>query len=150
MIDQLLRLTPAELAAWQAQPPGPVRALTLRRYDLPYLESSLGALHLLRPETQSLLLQLRGSLALFNQHVDDALRYLWLTFETLESQNRAAVEQNIGSTLRHTFDMAVRVASTITSVLDQPDFKEIKPSQAQVDPPPEGSEAAQNDAGPSR
>ncbi len=140
MIDLFLRLTPAELAAWQAQPPGPVRALTLRRYDLPYLESSLADLHLLRPETQSLLFELRGSLALFNQHVDDSLRYHWLTFETLEGQNRDMVEQNIETTRRHTFDMAMRVASTITSVLDQPDFASITPSQAQVDPPPEGSD----------
>jgi|ERR1041385_321377 hypothetical protein len=140
MIDLLKGLTPAQLATWQVLPPGAVRALVLRQYDLPYLESSLPDLHLLRPATQSLLFQLRGSLALFNQHVDEALRYHWLTFETLQDQNRDAVEQNIVTTRRHAFDMAMRVASTIASVLDESDFAAIEPSQAQVDPPPEGSD----------
>ncbi len=88
-----------------------------------------------RPETQSLLFQLHGSIALFNQHIDDTLRYHWLTFENLEVRNREAVEQNIHTTRGHAFDFAMRVVSTITTVLEEPDFKRIKPSQAQVDPP---------------
>jgi hypothetical protein len=150
MLDGLLRLPPEGLAAWQAQPPGAARTLTLRQYDVPYLESSLADLHLLRSETQSLLIQLRGSLDLFNQHVGDALRYHWLTFENLQNQNRDAVEQNIESTRGHTFDIAMRVVSTITTVLDQPDFTRITPSQAQVDPPPVGLDPDQAEAGRAR
>jgi hypothetical protein len=135
-IDGLDALPPEGLAAWQARAQGAGRALTLRQYDLPYLESSLPDLHLLRPGTQSLLFQLRGSLRLFNDFVADALRYHWLTFETLQDQNRDAVEQNIRSTRGHALDMALRVVSTISTVLDESDFKNVKPSQAQVDPPP--------------
>lgn len=136
MIGHMSALTPEALAAWQVQPPGPERALTLRRYDLPYLESSLADLHLLRSDTQSLLFQLRGSLRLFNEHVSDAIQYHWLTFESLQDQNRQAVEQNIRTMRGHALDMALRVVSTISAVLDQPDFEKTKPSQAQVDPPP--------------
>lgn len=136
MIDRIAQLSPTQLAAWQAQPPGRERAFTLRRYDLAYLESSLPELHLLRPDAQSLLLQLRGSLRLFNEHVDDAVRYHWLTFETLQDQNRDAIEQNIPTTRGHALNMALLVVGTISTVLDQPDFARTKPSQAQVDPQP--------------
>jgi hypothetical protein len=136
MIDRLVNLPPEALAAWQTPPPGPTRGLTLRRYDLPYLDSTLTRLDLLRPPAQELLFQLRGSLNLFNQHVDDVLRYHWLTFETLENQNRAVVEQNISTTLQHAFDQALRIVTCVTQVLGEPDFTHITPSRVQVEPPP--------------
>ena len=133
---------PRLLAAEQVQSGRPNATLTMRTYDTPYLESSLADLHLFRSDTQSLLFQLRGSLKLFNHQVDDLTRYHWLTFETLETENLRTVEENIRVMRGHTLDMAIRTASTIAAVLDQPNFKAVKPSQTQVDPPPEGSDAA--------
>jgi hypothetical protein len=83
-----------------------------------------------------LLLQVHGTLQLFNQHVEDVLRYHWLTFEALQGQNRDVVEQNIPITLGHALDQALRLAALVAQAIEQPDFRHVKPSQVQVEPPP--------------
>jgi hypothetical protein len=133
MIDLLMTFSPPELAAWQAPPPGPQRGLSLRRYDLPYLESGLARIDLLRVDTQGLLLQARGALDLFNQQVDEVMRYHWLTFEPIEAQNRPVVEGNIERLHDHIIRAGLHVVNCVAVVLEQEDFRRLVPLQAQVE-----------------
>lgn len=133
MIDMLTGLPREDLIAWQTPPPGPPRGLSLKRYDLPYLESALARIDLLRKETQGLLFQTRGALDLFNQHVDEVMRYHWLTFEVVDSRNHAIVEGNIERNHDYIVDAALHVVNSLAVVLAQQDFRELKPLQVPVE-----------------
>jgi len=85
--------------------------MAMKRYALPYLESGSARIELLEPETHALLLQVRSSLALFNQHVDDANRYHWITFEALQDGNHAAVQQNLEKTYVRLLDTALGIVN---------------------------------------
>ena len=101
---------------------GQRRSLALKRYDMPLLEASLVRVDLLSSGLQSHLLQVRGTLALFNQQVDDAMRYHWLTFEKLASDNDKVVSDNLERTWPVVFRFAQLMTGQIANALALPDF----------------------------
>jgi hypothetical protein len=97
----------------------------MKRYDLPYLGSGSVRIDLLQSTTGILLLQVQSALALFNQHVDDASRYHWMTFEELADENHVAAQENLEKTYRHLLDAALNLASLVARALARPDFADL-------------------------
>ena len=127
-IDTLIAI-PDPQSAWDPpkSPGSPRTSLAMKRYDLPYLESGSARVDLFQPETRALLLQARTALGLFNQHVDDASRYHWLTFEELADENHVAAQENLEKTYKHLLNAALEMAGLVARALARPDFADLKP-----------------------
>lgn len=88
----------------------PEMALAMRTYTAPLLEEKLGHLSSFKVELQAQLLEVRASLLMFNEEVEQSRFYFELTFDnSITGPARARVEEN----LRGTYANAARRAKII-------------------------------------
>lgn len=69
--------------------------LSVKKYNLPYLELKVGELSLFSEQFQRLVLNVLADLHSFNATVEEAKSYLKLTFEPISEENRAIASENL-------------------------------------------------------
>jgi hypothetical protein len=77
-LNYSLKGTDAELAAASQamRQKESSRALAVKKFEAPFLDTQLGQLSMLEPRTQQALLHIRWKLSLINQEVDDGREWL--------------------------------------------------------------------------
>lgn len=90
-----LSLTDGELLAAR-RPADPERALTLKRYTLPFLTSQIPSLSLFSPEFQRLALEIRAKLDMYNEDIDAIWFYSTKSFDSgLSPHNHQLLQNNM-------------------------------------------------------
>lgn len=143
-IDTLIGLPDPQTAWAPPKPPGARKtSLSMKRYELPYVGSGSARIDLLHPATGALLLQVQSALALFNQHVDDASRYHWMTFEELADENHLATQENLEKTYKHLLDAALHLVALVARALARPDFADLEAVQPETESEPDEGVSAE-------
>lgn len=97
----LLNLDDQQLAA-AARGMGMPTAPALRKYRLPYLESAMGAVAALGPDTQRQLLEIQAQVGVINALFDDIHFCLGKSFDSLPPSTRQAIDASLQSSYRAT------------------------------------------------
>ena len=92
-----LALTDEELNAFvQSRKVDPGQGLSLKKYQLPLLDSKLTYLSMLSTKSQNQLLELKTNLSLLNEEVDQARYFYGLTFQGgITNDNHARAVANV-------------------------------------------------------
>jgi len=95
----------------------PEGGLTLKKYQLPLLDSSISSLASLSTDLQNHLLELKTHLGLLNEEVDQARYYFDLTFQSsITNENRARVNENLISCYMKYGSRARQIADLISNI----------------------------------
>jgi hypothetical protein len=120
-IDERLKMTDAQLAALaQASQSDTSKAgISLRKYDIAFIESQLDKLGRLDVETHRLILVIRARLGYLNEMVDEARVYFRLTFENISDKNHEQIVDNINGVCRVYGENARDVVDLIRQALQR-------------------------------
>lgn len=112
-----LTLTDADLRAAH-RPADPARALTLKKYTLPFLMSQIPSLSLFSPEFQRLALEIRAKLDTYNEDIDAIWFYLTKTYDPgLSAHNHQMLQGNMQRLLSLMAPYARDITDDITDLL---------------------------------
>lgn len=113
-IEMQLSLPDAQLAALvQAQKANEGTNIVTRKFTVPLLDARVSALWSLESRVQILLLDIRSSVNLLNELVDQARYYNGLTFGKLEGENYQRVVSNLEGCHRQFAERAKRIIGKI-------------------------------------
>lgn len=99
VIEQMTTFSDEQIAALAAQrKAGPGKALSLKRYPAPFLESRLKVLTWLPDDVQRLMIEIHTQLSVIDSELENIQFYFRLTFDgALDAGNRALVNANLAS-----------------------------------------------------
>lgn len=113
-IEMQLGLPDAQLAALvQTQKANKDTNIVVRKFIVPLLDARVSSLWCLDSRIQILLLDIRGSINLLNELVDQARYYTGLTFGKLEGENYLRVVSNLEGCHRQYAERAKRIITKI-------------------------------------
>ena len=120
-IDERLKMTDVQLTAraQALQNDASRTGISLRKYDIAFIESQLDKLGRLDMETYRLILVIRSRLGYLNEMVDEARAYLRLTFESISDANHEQVVNNINDVYRVYGENALDVIELIRQALQR-------------------------------
>ena len=114
-LNYLLKGTDAELAASSQamRQKESSRALAVKKFEVPFLDTQLGQLSMLEPRTQQALLHIRWKLSLINQEVDDGREWFRMTYRDPDK----SIEHNLEATYDQLAYQARAAVDLITTTL---------------------------------
>lgn len=95
------------------------RLILFKKYSIPYLDSNVGNLGAFNEKEIARIFELRSQLGIFNDMVDDAQRYYWMTMDFKKPEDRPAqLDQNIIISYQNIKDRAKIIVNCIDRILD--------------------------------
>lgn len=99
---ELLKLSDEDIAAYVAKRKSDgIRAKSIKKHELPFLENKLGEIIYFSPEIQRDLLEVRNQFHLLNQEIDESKYYLDKTHTPLDNYNMAIIQANLDNSYKH-------------------------------------------------
>lgn len=116
-IEALLKLNDEQLYALSQQRKAQTKALSLKTFSLPFLDSKISTLSLFDTKFQNTILEIRSQVNLLSEEIEQARFFYEKTFDsTLNQENHAIISQNLRDSYQHIANVSRRIVDRISNI----------------------------------